>query len=40
KKARGGRLRWVLPTRIGHVVVTPDVPEAVVRAVVQERVAA
>jgi len=38
KKVRHGRLRWVLPTRIGHVIVTPDVPPALVRAVVQERI--
>lgn len=38
KKARRGRVRWVLPTRIGHVIVTPDVPDALVREIVQERV--
>jgi len=38
KKVRAGRLRWVLPTRIGHVVVIPDVPTSLVRAVVFERV--
>ena len=38
KKAQHGRLRWVLPTRVGHVVVTPDVPDAVVRVVVEELV--
>lgn len=38
KKVRQGRLRWVLPTRIGHVLVTPDVPSAMVQAVVHERV--
>ncbi len=38
KKARAGRVRWVLPTRIDHVIVTPDVPAALVRAVVAERV--
>lgn len=38
KKVRGGRLRWVLPTQIGHVVVTPDVLDSLVRAVIRERV--
>ena len=38
KKVRAGRLRWVLPTRIGHVIVTPDVPSALVRRIVTERV--
>lgn len=32
KKVRAGRVRWVLLERIGHAVVTDDVPEAVVRA--------
>ena len=38
KKVRQGRLHWVLPTRIGHVLVTPDVPSAMVQAVVHERI--
>jgi len=38
KKARAGRLRWVLPTRVGHVVVTPDVTPAMVRGVLRERI--
>jgi 3-dehydroquinate synthase len=33
KKALHGRLRFVLPTRIGHVELVSDVPEADVRAV-------
>ncbi len=33
KKALHGRLRFVLPTRIGHVELVSDVPEAAVRAV-------
>ena len=33
KKNRDGRLRFVLPTRIGHVELVDDVPEADVRAV-------
>jgi 3-dehydroquinate synthase len=34
KKAKAGKLRFVLPDRIGHVVVMDDVPvEAVRRAV-------
>lgn len=31
KKARHGRVRWVLPRRIGEVLVTGEVPETVVR---------
>jgi 3-dehydroquinate synthase len=34
KKAQAGRLRLVLPDRIGHVVVRDDVPDAVVRGAV------
>ncbi|PIQ84228.1 MAG: 3-dehydroquinate synthase, partial [Candidatus Omnitrophica bacterium CG11_big_fil_rev_8_21_14_0_20_63_9] len=33
KKFIHGRPRWVLPTRIGRVMVTENVPEAVVRRV-------
>ena len=34
KKAKSGRLRFVLPDRIGHVVIRDDVPlDAVRRAV-------
>ncbi len=33
KKTVGGRLRFVLPKRMGHVEVMSDVPEATVRAV-------
>ncbi|HEY3964398.1 MAG TPA: 3-dehydroquinate synthase family protein, partial [Planctomycetaceae bacterium] len=33
KKTVGGRLRFVLPTRLGHVELVDDVPEDVVRAV-------
>jgi 3-dehydroquinate synthase len=33
KKAIAGRLRFVLPTKIGHVQLYDDVPEADVRAV-------
>jgi len=33
KKNRGGKLRFVLPTRLGHVELVEDVPEADVRAV-------
>ncbi|GAB4445759.1 MAG: 3-dehydroquinate synthase [Chloroflexi bacterium OHK40] len=35
KKVRAGRIRWVLPTALGHVVVRDDVPEAVVRSALQ-----
>lgn len=31
KKVRRGRLRWVLPRRVGETVVTDEVPEEVVR---------
>lgn len=33
KKRRGRRLRWILPTSIGEVVIRNDVPESVVRSV-------
>jgi 3-dehydroquinate synthase len=33
KKVEHGRLRFVLPTRLGHVELVPDVPAADVRAV-------
>jgi len=33
KKVLAGRIRWVLPTALGSVVVRDDVPEALVRAV-------
>ncbi|GBC77086.1 3-dehydroquinate synthase [bacterium HR08] len=36
KKARAGRLTFVLPTRIGHVTVRDDVPLRIVRAVLRE----
>jgi len=32
---RAGRVRWVLPTAIGAAQVRDDVPEALVRAVVE-----
>jgi 3-dehydroquinate synthase len=34
KKVQAKRVRWVLPTGIGSVVVRDDVPEALVRAVI------
>jgi 3-dehydroquinate synthase len=34
KKVQAGRVRWVLPTAIGSVVVRDDVPEELVRAVI------
>ncbi len=37
KKALAGRLRFVLPRRLGEVELFDDVPEADVRAVLQER---
>jgi shikimate kinase/3-dehydroquinate synthase len=36
KKARGGRLRWVLPERLGRVAVRDDVAEAEVLSVLRE----
>jgi len=35
KKVQAKRVRWVLPTAIGRVVVRDDVPEAAVRAVLE-----
>ena len=35
KKAKSGKLRFILPDRIGHVVVRDDVPEAAVRRAVE-----
>lgn len=37
KKSLDGKLRFVLPTRLGHVEVFPDVPEEDVRAVLGEK---
>jgi len=31
KKVKSGKLRFVLPDRIGHAVIRDDVPEEVVR---------
>ena len=36
KKVRDGRMRWVLPTSIGHVEVYKDVPLEVVRDAIRE----
>jgi len=36
KKVRAGKVRFVLPERIGKVVVRDDIPEQIVRDVVQE----
>jgi 3-dehydroquinate synthase len=33
KKSVGGRLRFILPTRLGHVALFDDVPEAQVREI-------
>jgi len=35
KKAAGGRLRFILPTRLGEVKLFDDVPEALIREVIQ-----
>ncbi|MBP1466695.1 3-dehydroquinate synthase [Candidatus Chloroploca sp. M-50] len=37
KKVQARRVRWVLPTAIGHVVIRDDVPEALVRDVLVSR---
>lgn len=37
KKAAGGKLRFILPTRIGEVRLIDDIPETMVRAVLEER---
>jgi 3-dehydroquinate synthase len=36
KKAEAGRLRFVLPRRLGEVQLIEDVPESDVRAVLEE----
>lgn len=36
KKASAGKLRFVLPTRLGHVELVDDVPTDDVRAVLDE----
>jgi 3-dehydroquinate synthase len=35
KKVKSGKVRFVLPDRIGHVVIRDDVPESVVRSAVE-----
>jgi 3-dehydroquinate synthase len=35
KKVKSGKLRFVLPDRIGHVVIRDDVPNDVVREVLE-----
>jgi 3-dehydroquinate synthase len=37
KKSVAWRMRFILPTRLGHVELVDDVPEADVRAVLNER---
>jgi 3-dehydroquinate synthase len=37
KKNVGGRMRFVLPTRIGHAAVFDDIPEPLVREVLASR---
>ena len=39
KKARRGRVAWVLPRRIGHAVIGQDVPARLVRRVVRRAIA-
>ena len=39
KKARRGRVAWVLPRRIGHAVIGQDVPMRLVRRVVRRAIA-
>ncbi|HNP86651.1 MAG TPA: 3-dehydroquinate synthase [Kouleothrix sp.] len=36
KKVRAGRVRWILPTAIGHALVRDDVPEALVHDVLTQ----
>jgi len=35
KKVKSGRVRFILPDRIGHVVIRDDVPESLVREAVE-----
>jgi 3-dehydroquinate synthase len=35
KKVKAGKVRFVLPDRIGHVVIRDDVPENLVRKAVE-----
>jgi 3-dehydroquinate synthase len=35
KKVKAGKIRFVLPDRIGHVVIRDDVPDAVVRGALE-----
>lgn len=37
KKTVAGKLRFILPTRVGHVEVVPDVPEKVVQQILEQR---
>ncbi len=37
KKAAGGKMRFILPTRLGEVKLFDDVPESLVRTVLEER---
>jgi len=37
KKVRAGRVRWALPTGIGSAAVRDDVPETLVRDVLEQR---
>ena len=39
KKARRGRVAWVLPQRIGHAVIGQDVPARLVRRVIRRAIA-
>ncbi|MFB3923141.1 MAG: 3-dehydroquinate synthase [Terriglobia bacterium] len=36
KKAVGGRIHWVLPQRVGKVIITPEVPDSEVAAAFQD----
>jgi 3-dehydroquinate synthase len=36
KKARGGRVRWILPTALGHAALCADIADADVRATLIE----
>jgi 3-dehydroquinate synthase len=37
KKVSAGKIRWILPTRVGEAVVRTDVPELLVQSVLSER---
>ncbi|NOK61951.1 MAG: 3-dehydroquinate synthase [Chloroflexi bacterium AL-W] len=38
KKVRSGKVRWIMPTAIGHATVRTDIPEAVVQTVLEDAI--